>query len=374
MKTSIFYTAILLASGFSEGACLKNTDRSAGCGARYITKAGLEGEPLDGEISARLVRGVQLILKLLSGEPLSGEPLVGEGTAQETATALLAAIRTKEADEKGLAILHSLYKGGRARGAILRNINRGGANFNIQGESGVTALHAVMLWEGYEKEEQFRYEAANALLAHGADPDIQDNKGKAALHYWILRPFKPARTARLLLANGADPNIPDNNGGTVLHELMKEGGGEGRTVFLVQEAGVNPNIPNKNGETALIMAAQDELLEDVKILAAIGADTNIQDNKGKTALHAVMQWNRRRGRQQYEAALALLENGADPNIPDNNGETALHAAGRRLQTDLAELLLAHGADPDIENNDGATVFDLQQPILSSRQNDGAVRL
>jgi ankyrin repeat protein len=54
-------------------------------------------------------------------------------------------------------------------------------------------------------------------------------------------------------------------------------------------------------------------------------------------------------------AKVLLDNGADPNIQDMNGNTAIIAAAQRSQA-LVELLLSKGADLKIKNNMGTTAF------------------
>ena len=52
----------------------------------------------------------------------------------------------------------------------------------------------------------------------------------------------------------------------------------------------------------------------------------------------------------------MLEHGADPNVQDNYGYTALIEACRWGHTDIARLLLEHGADPNVQDNYGKTTF------------------
>lgn len=53
----------------------------------------------------------------------------------------------------------------------------------------------------------------------------------------------------------------------------------------------------------------------------------------------------------------LLENGADPNIQDKTGKTALmHACLERVGTDVVSLLLSRGADPTIEDHAGLSAL------------------
>lgn len=53
----------------------------------------------------------------------------------------------------------------------------------------------------------------------------------------------------------------------------------------------------------------------------------------------------------------LLENGADPNIQDKTGKTALmHACLEQVGTDVVSLLLSSGADPTIEDHTGLSAL------------------
>ncbi len=81
-----------------------------------------------------------------------------------------------------------------------------------------------------------------------------------------------------------------------------------------------------------------------------GADVNWRDSHGQTAVSAVeLIFTRDRENPCYvddvEYAKILLDNGADPNIPDKEGKTALdHAYEQEKQNkDLIALLKQHGA-------------------------------
>ena len=55
-------------------------------------------------------------------------------------------------------------------------------------------------------------------------------------------------------------------------------------------------------------------------------------------------------------AIFLLEQGADPNIADSIGRTALHAAAETGKADLVARLLQNGADPNARLTDAPFVF------------------
>lgn len=53
--------------------------------------------------------------------------------------------------------------------------------------------------------------------------------------------------------------------------------------------------------------------------------------------------------EEEECAAILLEHGADPNVADSSGNTALHYAVQGENTSIAAKLLAHGANIEAKN-------------------------
>lgn len=92
----------------------------------------------------------------------------------------------------------------------------------------------------------------------------------------------------------------------------------------------------------------------VEILLKNGADPNLKDKNGKTALmHAVVMLG------TEKTVNLLLEYGADPNLKDNEGYTALmHASCYIKREKMIIILLKYGADPNLQNNDGETALML----------------
>lgn len=83
--------------------------------------------------------------------------------------------------------------------------------------------------------------------------------------------------------------------------------------------------------------------EVVKYLLSKGANTELRNEKGQTALHVVLSNNRsyRRDQQRITTKI-LLEHGADPNTQDKNGLTCLNKA--TYDAELVRMLIKHGAD------------------------------
>ena len=53
----------------------------------------------------------------------------------------------------------------------------------------------------------------------------------------------------------------------------------------------------------------------------------------------------------------LLENGANPNLKDSGGSTALHSAVFYRKPKICALLLEYGADVNAKNENGTTPLD-----------------
>lgn len=53
--------------------------------------------------------------------------------------------------------------------------------------------------------------------------------------------------------------------------------------------------------------------------------------------------------QEEECAAILLDHGADPNVMDSSGNTALHYAVYSENTSMAAKLLAHNANIEAKN-------------------------
>src|SRR3990167_4751640 len=94
-----------------------------------------------------------------------------------------------------------------------------------------------------------------------------------------------------------------------------------KTIKAVIEEGANPNFRRlADGYTPLLLAAWDGLLDNVKILIEAGADINVVNNEGGSALMCSAQNGFR------EIVEYLLSCGADRTLTDLGGDTALIVA------------------------------------------------
>ena len=92
-------------------------------------------------------------------------------------------------------------------------------------------------------------DSVKLLLQNGADPNLKDTMGWAALHHTAIPSKKTNHSyvAKLLLESGADINIKDNKKRTPLHRAAQYGYKESVILFL--EYGADPNAIDYNGWT-----------------------------------------------------------------------------------------------------------------------------
>ncbi|KAI1170064.1 ankyrin repeat-containing domain protein [Nemania sp. FL0916] len=101
---------------------------------------------------------------------------------------------------------------------------------------------------------------------------------------------------------------------------------------------------------------RSEDLYEVDRLLSTGADPNAEvDTNGSTLLHAACKRGTRAGR---ELVKLLLDHGADPNVSDHDGSTALHQATHMWNIEAVRLLLDHGANVRAQDKDGNTPFQI----------------
>ena len=113
------------------------------------------------------------------------------------------------------------------------------------------------------------------LIEHGAKVDLQDEIGTTALQYTAQGPNLSDEINNYFSLQGVDRNKFVEE--TSLHDHVKA------VTFLI-EHGANVDLRDNNGDTALHYAVTFDFTEIVKMLLNLGA-SDMCSNKGLTPLH-----------------------------------------------------------------------------------------
>jgi ankyrin repeat protein len=208
------------------------------------------------------------------------------------------------------------------------------------------------------------YDTAGVLIEKGADPNIADTAGMAALYAAVDMSSlgevygRPARKVNdkltpfdvidMLLARGANPNaqlktptLQRNH--TPGEPLLGEGttplmraakNGDFRAMQILLDHGADPTIVQKNHTTVLMLAAG----------LGRGLGVFAKDVGSEADLHA--------------ASKLALDHGVDVNLSSDSGLTALHLAAQSGLDSIVKLLVERGARLDVKDKQGRTPVDV----------------
>jgi ankyrin repeat protein len=196
-----------------------------------------------------------------------------------------------------------------------------------------------------------KHEIIKSLLSRKASLKTKDADGSTALFY--ASNGNQPETVKFLHSLGADINEPDDEGATPLIDSANLGNLEALEALL--ELGANKTTWDKKfGCSPFLSAARGyghpgEQDKCMKLLLKHGADVNERSFDGKTALIYLSKYNWSSADLDY-----LIGLGANLNLTDYEGETALHMAVKQNNLCCALTLLAAGANPNIGCSIGMT--------------------
>jgi ankyrin repeat protein len=229
----------------------------------------------------------------------------------------------------------------------------GGVDINQTDVDGTNALVVSIMNK--------KYSFAKFLLERGANPNLADIKGRAALYaavdmrnedYSALPsrkeddPLPSLEIVKALLARGANPNVQltknlpgrsgMDSGDTTLDEgttpLMRAArAGDAPVMLALLEKGADPKLTTKEGNTALMFAA--------------GVGYRDKNTRGSET-------------EALEALKVALGWGLDLDQTNTKGETALHGAALRGADSIVQFLVEHGAKLDAKTKQGFTPLDV----------------
>ncbi len=175
---------------------------------------------------------------------------------------------------------------------------------------------------------------------------------------WTALAFEDVDKLRAILQQGANPNTAEE-----LSQMTPLMACETAAIAKVLlEFGADPNLRDRTGRTALHHAVKmREAASVVQLLVRAGADVNARARdigESTPLLSAVEHYLEDKDHTETELVIRILVHlGADINAADSGGRTALAIAAAHNQPDLIRLLVELGADPQRKMVNGRTPLD-----------------
>jgi ankyrin repeat protein len=212
--------------------------------------------------------------------------------------------------------------------AIVERLLEAGVSANATGPYGETALHTCA--------HAGNTAAVRVLIAAGASVDPGDNwRGQTPLMWAAAEGH--SETMQVLIDAGADIDAR-----STIIEWERQRTNEPRDKWLPP-----------GGWTPLLLAARENCVKCVDVLAGAGADLNIVDPERHTALIVALT------NGHFDVAGRLIDDGADLNMQDEVGQTALWAAVD------AHTMPDSNRPPPTEMDDTLTAWDIVTKLVKA---------
>jgi ankyrin repeat protein len=199
--------------------------------------------------------------------------------------------------------------------------------------------------------ENGHFELAMELIKAGADPN-DERSGFTPLHA-LVRVRRPNRGDDL---DGQPP--PEGSGKLTSLDFIRQITAAGARVNAQLKRGDSgAGKLSRTGATPFLLAAQTADLEMMKLLVQLGADPRLPNADDSTPLMAAAGFgclapDEEAGTEDecLAAVTWLLSLGADVNVTDKKGETAMHGAAYKSLPKMVKLLADRGAKVDVWNH------------------------
>ena len=253
-------------------------------------------------------------------------------------------VNLEQVDDNGLTSLQLALWKEDSRSALA--LLAAGANPDVQGSGGLTLVHLAV----YKRD----IDLLRALVAADADLGIIDDYGRSPLHYAAAGLLNEEIAG--FFGNAEVPvNLLDDGGKAPIHYAASLADAESAAALLAIKA--DPNLPDRDGTPPLIHALRTN--PDVRTVSALlrmGANPNTPAADGETPVKVAIAIRNDNALDELIAAGSRLRQ------VDRNGRTLLHFALESVNAIVADRLLAMGLDPEQEDDAGVTPISLARDL------------
>jgi uncharacterized protein len=199
-----------------------------------------------------------------------------------------------------------------------------------------------------------------AFLRKGASPNFRDDCDIPVITY-AARRNRPD-LLKILIRARADVNAVDGfyHDPPLFRVLPNPDDDREKTnayaaLELLLAGGADVNLPDSYGKSALIQAVETGEEKAVRLLIAAGANVNFKDGEGRTAYSYAAQIGQANLKNLLAAAGADIRIGVDE-YKSRYAENAFFQAAADGRTDVVEALLAGGTDVNARNEGQMTAL------------------
>jgi ankyrin repeat protein len=252
-------------------------------------------------------------------------------------------------------LMHAARQGSLDAGRVLAEAPQ--INLNVVDPDGTTALVVAII--------NAHYDFASMLLDNGADPNVADGTGTAALYFLV-----DMHTLGGMQGRPAPKLVDAIDAEGLLKKLIAKGANLNARLqrpMLGRYHG-SGDATLGEGPTPFLRAAKAVDVPFMRVLLAAGADPTLtkKDRTNAAMLVAAGQANAGYLGATTDAALTatlealqmLVDRGVDLNAFNTAGQTAMHIAAGRGLDGVVKYLAQHGAKLDRTDKQGRTPLDV----------------
>ncbi len=204
--------------------------------------------------------------------------------------------------------------------------------------------------------KQGNIDACKCLMLYGADPDMKDKHGQSSV--WAAAFYGQLAILKIFVNPYSSPvnfEAADDTGQSPLFAAASQG--HTHVVELLLQHGANERYHDTNGYSPLLVAGRNDKIDTFTTLLKLEDnihDTAVFDHCCNFGLDRLKMLHIAIEKEDIILLQKTLDAGADKDVKDRQGYTALHRAIQVGITHAMEIFLARGCDANIANKEGWT--------------------